>query len=156
MEYKKRIIEDTIKNGLAAAGAIFLRGPKACGKTETAKQFTSSDINLQSTRNRTLAQIDPASALSGETPRLIDEWQEVPNIWNDAKIAVDERKSKGQFILTGSATLPDDIQLHSGAGRYIIADMSTMPQQRFRQIKGAIRRNKNQADPKPSRRPDHR
>ncbi len=126
MDYKKRIIENAIESGLQAAGAVFLRGTKACGKTETAKRFAKSDTNLQTARDRTLAQIDPASALTGETPRLIDEWQEVPSVWNDVKIEVDARKSKGQFILTGSATLPDDIHLHSGAGRYVITDMSTM------------------------------
>jgi len=126
MNYRKRIIENSIKDGLEVAGVVFVRGVKACGKTETAKQFAKSDINLQNTRNKTLAQIDTSSALLGDTPRLIDEWQEVPNIWNDTKIEVDERKAKGQFILTGSATLGSDIELHSGAGRYVITEMSTM------------------------------
>ena len=127
MSYIERIVENRIKEALSASGAVFLRGVKACGKTETALRFAKSEINLQaSPRNRILAEISPQDALSGETPRLIDEWQEVPPLWNNVKIEIDKRKSPNQFVLTGSATLSDKDKLHSGAGRIITIDMSTL------------------------------
>ena len=127
MSYVKRLVENRIKTALSASGAVFLRGAKACGKTETALRFAKSEINLQaSTRNRILAEISPQDVLEGETPRLIDEWQEAPSIWNNVKIETDKRKATNQFILTGSATLGDKDKLHSGAGRIVTIDMSTL------------------------------
>lgn len=127
MAYVTRLVENRIKSALDASGAIFLRGTKACGKTETALRFAKSDINLQaSARNRLLAEISPQDVLTGDTPRLVDEWQEVPSIWNNVKIETDQRKMSGQFILTGSATLGNKDKLHSGAGRIITIDMSTL------------------------------
>ena len=127
MSYKKRLVEERIKHSLDIIGAIYIRGAKACGKTETALRYAKSSINLQHDgRNKLLAHVAPEDVLEGASPRLIDEWQEVPTIWNDVKVAVDSRKSPGQFILTGSATLEDSVKLHSGAGRFIRLDMSTM------------------------------
>lgn len=127
MPYKKRLVENRIESSLRASGAVFLRGVKACGKTETALRFAKSQINLQeSTRNRLLAEVSPKDVLTGNTPRLIDEWQEVPSIWNSVKIESDRRKATNQFILTGSATLANKDKLHSGAGRIITIDMSTL------------------------------
>lgn len=127
MKYVKRIIDENIENGLQAVGAVVIRGPKACGKTETALQFAKSDVNLlYNPAAKQLAQISPDDILDGEVPRLIDEWQEVPGIWNNVKGIVDERKVPGQFILTGSATVDRSINLHSGAGRFIVHEMSTM------------------------------
>lgn len=127
MTYQTRLVEKRLQEALDASGAVFLRGVKACGKTETALRFTKSDINLQANpRNKQLAEISPQDVLNGETPRLIDEWQEVPSIWNNVKIETDKRKSPRQFILTGSATLDEDDKLHSGAGRIVTLDMSTL------------------------------
>ncbi|MCA9338536.1 ATP-binding protein [Candidatus Saccharibacteria bacterium] len=127
MPYIKRIIDEDIKNGLAAAGAVAIRGPRACGKTETALQYASSDVNLiYDVAARDLARLAPSSILEGDTPRLIDEWQEAPDVWNAVKTEVDRRKTSGQFILTGSSAVNKDNNLHSGAGRFILHDMSTM------------------------------
>lgn len=125
--YIKRLVEGRLEVALASSGAVFLKGVKACGKTETALRFANSEINLQaSPRNRQLAEISPQDVLEGATPRLIDEWQEVPSIWNNVKIETDRRKATEQFILTGSATLDSNDKLHSGAGRIITIDMSTL------------------------------
>lgn len=127
MTYVKRLVEKRLEEALDSSGAVFLRGVKACGKTETALRFVKSDINLQQDpRNRLLAEVSPQDVLNGTTPRLIDEWQEVPSIWNNVKIEADKRKVPRQFILTGSATLKDDHKLHSGAGRIITLDMTTL------------------------------
>ncbi|MDR0854626.1 MAG: DUF4143 domain-containing protein [Clostridiales Family XIII bacterium] len=127
MKYFKRLAEEQIGLALKAAGAVYIRGPKACGKTETALKFAKSEINLQEDgRARFLASVEPAEVLLGEAPRLIDEWQEVATIWNNVKTEVDRRKKKGQFILAGSSVLADTANLHSGAGRFLIIDMNTM------------------------------
>ena len=127
MTYVKRIIDKNVDDGLTAAGAVVIRGPKASGKTETALQYSASDVNLiYDTAARDLAKLSPKNLLDGATPRLIDEWQEAPDIWNTVKIEVDKRKKAGQFILTGSSTVDKNKNLHSGAGRFILYDMSTM------------------------------
>ncbi len=127
MKYIKRLIESQLKNYLESSGAVFLRGVKASGKTETALRFAKSEVNLQqSERNRILAEVSPQDLLDGKTPRLIDEWQEVPSIWNNIKIETDKRKTTKQFILAGSATLKDDVKIHSGAGRIITLDITTL------------------------------
>ncbi len=127
MTYVKRILDRDVEEGLAAAGAVVVRGPKACGKTETALQYAGSDINLlYNPTARYLAHISPENILEGAIPRLIDEWQEAPGVWNAVKTEVDRRKDVGQFILTGSSTVDKDKNLHSGAGRFIVYDMSTM------------------------------
>ena len=127
MKYVKRLVEHQLKEALNASGAVFIRGVKACGKTETALRFAKSDINLQQDpRYRLLAEVSPQDTLGGATPRLIDEWQEVPAIWNNVKIETDKRRAPGQFILAGSSALKDDSKLHTGAGRIITIDMSTL------------------------------
>ncbi len=127
MLYTRRLIEKQLDKALDASGSVFIKGVKACGKTETALRFAKSEINLQKDpRNRFLAEVSPDDILQGDTPRLIDEWQEVPSIWNQIKIETDNRKAKGQFILTGSATLKNINKLHSGAGRIITIAMSTL------------------------------
>jgi hypothetical protein len=95
-----------------------IEGPKACGKTATARQIAASEVLLDVDANaRQAIAVDPALVLDGPTPRLIDEWQIEPAIWNHVRRAVDERSDPGQFILTGSAVPPDDITRHTGAGR---------------------------------------
>jgi len=95
-----------------------IEGPKACGKTATARQLATSEVLLDVDQNaRQAATVSPGLVLEGATPRLLDEWQTVPAIWDHVRRAVEDRKKPGQFILTGSAVPPDDITQHSGAGR---------------------------------------
>jgi uncharacterized protein len=97
---------------------VVIEGPKACGKTQTARQIAASEVLLDVDRAvRRAAQIDPALLLAGPPPRLIDEWQLEPEIWNHVRRAIDDRPRAGQFILTGSAVPTDDITRHTGAGR---------------------------------------
>lgn len=119
MPYLPRIVETELDDCLATAGAVVIEGPKACGKTATARQRAASEVLLDVDRNaRWLASADPDTALAGATPRLIDEWQLEPSIWNHVRRAVDDRADPGQFILTGSAVPADDVTRHSGAGRF--------------------------------------
>jgi Predicted ATPase (AAA+ superfamily) len=120
-EYISRIIDPYINELLEYTGAVLIEGTKGCGKTRTAKEHARSDISLQDPMNSEsyfkIAATKPSILLEGETPRLIDEWQLIPTLWNGIKYLVDERGGTGQFILTGSATPPEDDKRHSGAGR---------------------------------------
>lgn len=120
-KYRPRIIDKTVEEYLAAFGAVCLEGPKWCGKTWTSAYHSKSAIYLGDPagnfQNRQLAELSPALILQGEAPRLIDEWQEVPSIWDAVRHAVDQSAQKGRFILTGSATSNHKGILHSGAGR---------------------------------------
>ncbi len=103
---------------LSAVGAIVIEGPRACGKTATARQVAASEVLLDvDAQARQAIAIDPALVLEGATPRLIDEWQIEPTIWNHVRRAIDDRSDPGQFVLTGSAVPADDITRHTGAGR---------------------------------------
>jgi len=103
---------------LSAVGAVVVEGPKACGKTLTARQLAASEVLLDVDANaRQAIAVDPALVLDGPTPRLLDEWQIEPAIWNHVRRAIDARSEPGQFILTGSAVPADDITRHTGAGR---------------------------------------
>ncbi|NCA11162.1 ATP-binding protein [bacterium] len=116
--YRNRIVEAELRQRLAAAGAVVIEGPKACGKTATAETLAASVVLLDvDEQARRAADIEPSLVLAGKTPRLIDEWQVVPSIWNHVRRAVDARRQPGQFILTGSAVPADDITRHTGAGR---------------------------------------
>ena len=120
-EYKPRIIDKKIEEYLSVFGAICIEGPKWCGKTWTSSFHCNSEIFIGDPsgnfQNRKLAEMSPALVLEGETPRLIDEWQEVPPLWDAVRYKVDQSGEKGQFILTGSATPNHKGILHSGAGR---------------------------------------
>ena len=117
-EYRPRVADRELGRRLARSGAVLIEGPRACGKTMTARQVAASTLMLDADRSaRRAAGVDPGFLLRGETPRLIDEWQIVPEIWNHVRHAVDERPGRGHFILTGSAVPPDDITRHTGAGR---------------------------------------
>jgi len=117
--YIRRLIEDDLQNKLLASGALLIKGPKSCGKTETAKQYANSVLNMdRDPQVPGLMATKPQLLLEGRSPRLIDEWQEQPEIWNYVRHEVDERKVKGQFILTGSANPSDNVKLHSGAGTF--------------------------------------
>jgi predicted AAA+ superfamily ATPase len=118
MAYTERIVDKELAGDLAAMGAAVIEGPKACGKTVTAQHFAASEVRLDvDPKARDAAAIEPAFVLDGATPRLIDEWQLEPTIWNHVRRAIDDRGKPGQFILTGSAVPADDITRHSGAGR---------------------------------------
>ncbi|MDP2959341.1 MAG: DUF4143 domain-containing protein [Longimicrobiales bacterium] len=111
---------------LSSVGAVVIEGPKACGKTETARQVAASEVRLDVDQNaRQAVAIDPSLVLEGAAPRLIDEWQMAPALWNHVRRAVDDRRAAGQFILTGSAVPPDDVTRHTGAGR--VARMRLRP-----------------------------
>lgn len=113
-----RVLDSMLPQVLRRAGAVVVEGPKAVGKTVTAARVAASAVYLDTDANaRTAAELDPALVLAGPTPRLIDEWQVVPGIWNRVRREVDARGSRGQFILTGSAVPADDLTRHSGAGR---------------------------------------
>ncbi len=118
MAYRKRIVDDELARRLSSTGAVVIEGPKACGKTATARQLAASEVLLDvDEAARKAMAVDPALVLAGAVPRLIDEWQNEPAIWNHIRRAVDTRGAPGQFILTGSAVPTDDITRHGGAGR---------------------------------------
>jgi uncharacterized protein len=118
MAYRERVVDQELADDLAAVGAAVIEGPKACGKTVTAQHFAASEVRLDvDPKARDAAAIEPALVLDGATPRLIDEWQLEPTIWNHVRRAIDDRGKPGQFILAGSAVPADDITRHSGAGR---------------------------------------
>ena len=119
--YRPRVLDRQVEEYLSAFGAVCIEGPKWCGKTWTSSYHSQSAIYLGDPagnfQNRQLAQLSPALVLEGEYPRLIDEWQEVPPLWDAVRYKVDQDSRKGQFILTGSATPNHKGILHSGAGR---------------------------------------
>ena len=129
-DYKPRVIDETIEQYLKTFGAICIEGPKWCGKTWTSSHHSNSEIYIGDPsgnfQNRTLAQMSPELVLGGKSPRLIDEWQEVPPLWDAVRHKVDESGGKGQFILTGSATPNHKGIMHSGAGRIARIKMHTM------------------------------
>lgn len=120
-DYKPRIVDNTIEQYLNSFGAVCIEGPKWCGKTWTSSHHSNSEIYIGDPagnfQNRSLAQMSPDLVLDGTTPRLIDEWQEVPPLWDAVRYRVDQTGKKGQFILTGSATPNHKGIMHSGAGR---------------------------------------
>lgn len=118
MAYKPRVVDSELQGRLEATGAVVIEGPKACGKTETARQVARSEVLLDVDANaRAAAAIAPGTILAGAVPRLIDEWQIAPELWNHVRRAIDDRGEAGQFILTGSAVPADDITRHTGAAR---------------------------------------
>ena len=125
--YQPRVVDAEVEAALAASPAVLVEGARACGKTWTGKRFARSEVLLDATASALLASnLDPAVLLEGDTPRLLDEWQLVPEIWNPMRRACDQRVRSGQFILTGSADPPDDITRHSGAGRVLRVMMRPM------------------------------
>ena len=118
MEYRQRVVDAQLATLVSAMGAVVIEGPKACGKTMTAMQVAQSAVRLDVDVNaRNAAAVDPSLVLEGDTPRLIDEWQIVPAIWNHVRRLVDDRQANGQFLLTGSSVPVDDETRHTGAGR---------------------------------------
>ena len=122
-EYKARIVDNMLKEKLEAKGAVVIEGPKWCGKTTTAIQVAGSILRMDEPRNREaniqMAEIDPGQLLKGDAPRLIDEWQIAPKLWDATRYEVDTRGKEGQFILTGSAVPVESEEItHSGTGRF--------------------------------------
>ena len=128
--YKPRIVDELIEKDLRIFGAICIEGPKWCGKTWTSSHHANSEFLVGDPRgnfsNRMLAEVEPYTVLKGDTPRLIDEWQEVPALWDATRAFVDECGNKGQIILTGSSTPINKGVLHSGTGRIKNIRMNTM------------------------------
>jgi len=128
--YRRRVVDDIIEQYLETFGAICIEGPKWCGKTWTAEEHSKSIFYVGDPtgnfQNRELAQLNPSLVLEGEQPRAIDEWQEVPSLWDAVRFHVDHSPGKGQFILTGSATPSRKGVLHSGTGRIVTLRMMPM------------------------------
>lgn len=120
-DYIKRVCDRELQMKLGAFGAVHIVGPKWCGKTTTAKQFAKSFIEMQDPDKRDMyletAKIKPSNLLVGENPRLIDEWQIAPNIWDAVRVSVDHRNEDGLYILTGSNSIDKSKIMHTGTGR---------------------------------------
>lgn len=129
MSYLPRIADNQLEERLEAFGAVLIEGPKWCGKTTTAEQISKSIIRMQDPDMReeyaATAASKPSLLLLGDTPRLIDEWQDAPVLWDAIRTMVDRRQSPGQFILTGSNAVDKTKILHSGTGR--ISRMKMQP-----------------------------
>lgn len=130
-KYKKRIADDILKRKLEGKGAVLIEGPKWCGKTTTAEQLAASVLYMddpeKKQQNITMSELNPKRLLVGETPRLIDEWQIAPKLWDTIRFEVDHRGELGQFILTGSAVPADTKEItHSGTGRFTWLTMRPM------------------------------
>jgi predicted AAA+ superfamily ATPase len=139
VEYKERISDKELIRKVNASGAVLIKGAKACGKTESAKQLAKSILNVdRDMQVRSLINIAPERLLQGETPRLIDEWQVEPKLWDYIRHEIDDRNKSGQFILTGSANPEESAQMHSGAGRFTIVEMRTMSWQELGFSSGLI------------------
>jgi len=139
LSYIARISDEELKRKLNASGALLIRGMKACGKTQSAKQLAASIISFdQDEQVPLLMETAPQRLLLGEAPRLIDEWQEYPKIWNYVRHEVDHRNKTAQFILTGSSNPEESVKMHSGAGRFTVLDMRTMSWQEMGYSSGEI------------------
>lgn len=130
-EYKQRIADRILKRKVQGKGAVLIEGPKWCGKTTTAKQLAKSILDLGDStvlmQSRQMIELSHKTLLEGDTPRLIDEWQALPPIWDSVRSEVDRRGEPSQFILTGSSVLPEaDTLIHSGTGRFAHIKMRPM------------------------------
>lgn len=129
--YKPRIADRILKRKVLGKGAVLIEGPKWCGKTTTAKQLAKSVLDLGDSavlmQSSQMIELSPKALLEGDTPRLIDEWQALPPIWDCIRSEVDRRGEPSQFILTGSSVLPEaDETIHSGTGRFAHVKMFPM------------------------------
>ena len=129
--YRKRIADNILQRKLEGKGAVLIEGPKWCGKTTTAEQIANSVLYMDDpeskAQNITMAELNPKRLLKGNAPRLIDEWQLAPKLWDAIRFEIDHRGSLGQFVLTGSAVPPDTKDIaHSGTGRFTWLTMRPM------------------------------
>lgn len=137
--YLPRVADQEVQSALRASPAVVIEGPRACGKTWTARRFARSEVAIDDSDDVLLAvAMDPTSILEGDTPRLLDEWQLAPRIWNPMRHACDRRAQPGQFILAGSANPPDDVTRHSGAGRVMRVRMRPMSLLESGESSGAV------------------
>ena len=137
--YYQRLIEEAIDRKLKSSGAVLVAGPKFCGKTTTCMLYQKSFVKLNTKQAISMARMDPKGALMGEKPRLIDEWQKAPDIWNQVKDDLDFNYEFGKFILTGSSTPADKTEIHhSGAGRIAPLMMRPMSLWESKESKGAV------------------
>lgn len=130
-KYRKRVADDILKRKLEGKGAVLIEGPKWCGKTTTAEQIAGSTLYMDDPENKgqniAMSELNPKRLLKGPTPRLIDEWQLAPKLWDAIRFEVDHRDNLGQFVLTGSAVPPDTKEItHSGTGRFTWMTMRPM------------------------------
>ncbi|WP_165171370.1 ATP-binding protein [Adlercreutzia sp. ZJ242] len=142
-EYLPRVYDGILRQRVKSKGAVLIEGPKWCGKTTTAEQIARSVVYLQDPRTKTqnlrLAEIAPRELLKGEVPRLIDEWQLAPQLWDAVRFEVDQRDDFGQFILTGSAVPADTSSIsHTGTGRIARLKMRPMSLVESRDSTGAV------------------
>ncbi len=137
--YYNRLIEKVIELKLRTSGAVVVAGPKFCGKTTTCMLYQKSFVKLNTKQSITMARMNPSGILSGEKPRLIDEWQKAPDIWNQVKDDLDFDYQFGKYILTGSSTPADKTEVHhSGAGRITPVKMRPMSLWESKESKGTI------------------
>ncbi len=137
--YYKRLIEEDIALKLKSSGAVLVAGPKFCGKTTTCMLYQKSFVKLNTKQSIAMARMDPKGVLSGENPRLIDEWQKAPDIWNQVKDDLDFNYKFGKYILTGSSTPVDKTEIHhSGAGRIAPLKMRPMTLWESKESKGSV------------------
>lgn len=137
--YYQRLIEEQIALKLKSSGAVLVTGPKFCGKTTTCMLYQKSFIKLNTKQAIAMARMNPKGVLSGENPRLIDEWQKAPDIWNQVKDDLDFNYQFGKYILTGSSTPADKTEVHhSGAGRSAPLNMRPMTLWESKESKGTV------------------
>ena len=140
--YYKRLIEEAIDRKLRSSGAVLVAGPKFCGKTTTCMLYQKSFVKLNTKQAISMARMDSKGVLVGEKPRLIDEWQKAPDIWNQVKDDLDFNYEFGKYILTGSSTPADKTEIyHSGAGRIAPLTMRPMSLWESRESKGTVSLN---------------
>lgn len=137
--YYDRLIEKTIDRKLRSSGAVLVAGPKFCGKTTTGMRYQKSFVKLNTKQAIAMARMDPKAVLRGAYPRLIDEWQKAPDIWNQIKDDLDFRYEFGKYILTGSSTPADKTEVHhSGAGRIVAVKMRPMSLWESKESQGTV------------------
>ena len=137
--YYNRLVEKEIELKLKTSGAVVVAGPKFCGKTTTCMLYQKSYVKLNTKQAITMARMNPKGVLNGEKPRLIDEWQKAPDVWNQVKDDLDFEYQFGKYILTGSSTPADKTEVHhSGAGRITPVKMRPMSLWESKESKGTI------------------
>lgn len=139
MDYYNRLIESEISLKLKSSGAVLVAGPKFCGKTTTCMRYQNSFVKLNTRQSISMARLNPKAVLNGDKPRLIDEWQKAPDIWNRVKDDLDFDYQFGKYILTGSTTPADKTEVHhSGAGRITPVKMRPMSLWESKESKGSV------------------
>ena len=137
--YYQRLIEDAIALKLKSSGAVLVAGPKFCGKTTTCMLYQKSFVKLNTKQAIAMARMNPRAMLNGDKPRLIDEWQKAPDIWNQVKDDLDFEYQFGKYILTGSSTPADKTEIHhTGAGRIAPLTMRPMTLWESKESKGTV------------------